>query len=134
MWKNNNKLESRIIELLYEFFESTEDQEIQFVPQDLFNMLGKMFRNHYWTVNDIRKLLKEIWKLEPQKNSLAYIRYDIDYSGIFHQQNKIGRFFTLKRDFILQKFIMKRKSNTCISSKASSKFSMLFFDERLMRR
>lgn len=104
VWKNNNKLESRIIELLYEFFESTEDQEIQFVPQDLFNMLGKMFRNHYWTVNDIRKLLKEIWKLEPQKNSLAYIRYDIDYSGTFCQQNKIGRFFTLKRDFILQKF------------------------------
>lgn len=104
VWKNNNKLESRIIELLYEFFESTEDQEIQFVPQDLFNMLGKMFRNHYWSVNDIRKLLKEIWKLEPQKNSLAYIRYDIDYSGTFCQQNKIGRFFTLKRDFILQKF------------------------------
>lgn len=104
VWKNNNKLESRIIELLYEFFESTEDQEIQFVPQDLFNMLGKMFRNHYWTVNDIRKLMKEIWKLEPQKNSLAYIRYDIDYSGTFYQQNKIGRFFTLKRDFILQKF------------------------------
>ncbi|AZA88335.1 hypothetical protein EG349_16940 [Chryseobacterium shandongense] len=104
VWKNNNKLESRIIELLYEFFESTEDQEIQFVPQDLFNMLGKMFRNHYWTVNDIRKLMKEIWKLEPQKNSLAYIRYDIDYSGTFCQQNKIGRFFTLKRDFILQKF------------------------------
>ncbi len=104
VWKNNHKLESRIIELLYEFFESTEDQEIQFVPQDLFNMLGKMFRNHYWTVNDIRKLLKEIWKLEPQKNSLAYIRYDIDYSGTFYQQNKIGRFFTLKRDFILQKF------------------------------
>lgn len=104
VWKNNNKLESRIIELLYEFFESTEDKEIHFVPQDLFNMLGKMFRNHYWTVNDIRKLMKEIWKLEPQKNSLAYIRYDIDYSGTFCQQNKTGRFFTLKRDFILLKF------------------------------
>lgn len=104
VWKNNNKLESRIIELLYEFFESTEDQEIQFVPQDLFNMLGKMFRNHYWTVNDIRKLLKEIWKLEPQSNSLAYIKYDLDFSGSFYQTNKTGRFFTIKKDFILQKF------------------------------
>ena len=50
VWKNNNKLESKIIELLYEFFESTEEKEIQVIPQDIFNMLGKMFRNHYWTV------------------------------------------------------------------------------------
>ncbi|MBT2620627.1 primase-helicase family protein [Chryseobacterium sp. ISL-6] len=104
VWKNNNKLESKIIELLYEFFESTEDKEIQFIPQDIFNMLGKMFRNLYWTVNDIRKLLKENWKLEPQSNSLAYIKYDIDYSGSFYQQNKTGRYFIVEKNFILQKF------------------------------
>ena len=104
VWKNNNKLESKIIELLYEFFENTEDKEIHCIPQDLFSMLGKMFRNQYWTVNDIRKLLKENWKLEPQSNSLVYIKYDIDYSGGFYQQNKIGRYFTIERNFILQKF------------------------------
>ncbi|WP_176138480.1 primase-helicase family protein [Elizabethkingia anophelis] len=104
VWKNNNRLESKIIELLYEFFENTEDKEIHCIPQDLFSMLGKMFRNEYWTVNDIRKLLKENWKLEPQSNSLAYIKYDIDYSGSFYQQNKIGRYFTIERNFILQKF------------------------------
>ena len=59
VWKNNNKLESKIIELLYEFFESTEENEIQVIPQDIFNMLGRMFRNHYWTVNDIRKTSKK---------------------------------------------------------------------------
>ncbi|MCL1680609.1 DUF5906 domain-containing protein [Elizabethkingia miricola] len=104
VWKNNNKLESKIIELLYEFFENAEDKEIHCIPHDLFSMLGKMFRNQYWTVNDIRKLLKENWKLEPQNNSLAYIKYDIDYSGGFYQQNKIGRYFTIERNFILQKF------------------------------
>jgi len=104
VWKNNNKLESKIIELLYEFFENVEDKEIHCIPHDLFSMLGKMFRNQYWTVNDIRKLLKENWKLEPQSNSLAYIKYDIDYSGGFYQQNKIGRYFTIERNFILQKF------------------------------
>lgn len=104
VWKNNNKLESKIIELLYEFFESTEDKEIQFIPQDIFNMLGKMFKSSYWTINDVRKLLKEIWKLEPQKNSLAYIKYDLDYGLSFFQQNKTGRYFTIERNFILQKF------------------------------
>jgi len=104
VWKNNNKLESKIIELMYEFFESTEELVIQFIPQDIFNMLGKMFRNQYWTVNDIRKLLKEVWKLEPQNNSLAYVKYDIDYSGSFYQQNRTGRYFTVEKNFILQKF------------------------------
>ncbi len=104
VWKNNKKLESKIIELLYEFFECNEDREINFIPQDIFNMLGRMFKNQYWTVNDIRKLLKESWKLEPQSNSLAYIKYDIDYSGSFYQQNKTGRYFTVERNFILQKF------------------------------
>jgi len=104
VWKNNNKLESKIIELLYEFFECNEDREINFIPQDIFNMLGRMFKNQYWTVNDIRKLFKESWKLEPQNNSLAYIKYDIDYSGSFYQQNKTGRYFTVERNFIVQKF------------------------------
>ena len=104
VWKNNNKLESKIIELLYEFFECNEDKQINFIPQDIFNMLGKMFKNQYWTVNDVRKLFKESWKLEPQNNSLAYIKYDIDYSGSFYQQNKTGRYFSVERNFILQKF------------------------------
>ena len=104
VWKNNNKLESKIIELLYEFFENTEDSNIHFVPQDIFNMLGKMFSKQYWTVNDVRKLLKENWKLEPQSNSLAYIKYDLDYGLSFFRQNKTGRYFTIERKFILQRF------------------------------
>ncbi|MCD9853853.1 DUF5906 domain-containing protein [Epilithonimonas sp. JDS] len=104
VWKNNNKLESKIIELLYEFFESNEDCKIHCIPQDIFNMLGKMFSKQYWTVNDVRKILKENWKLEPQSNSLSYIKYDLDYGLSFFQQNKTGRYFTIERNFILQRF------------------------------
>lgn len=104
VWKNNNKLESKIIELLYEFFESTEDSKIHCIPQDIFNMLGKMFSKQYWTVNDVRKILKENWKLEPQSNSLSYIKYDLDYGLSFFQQNKTGRYFSIERNFILQKY------------------------------
>jgi len=104
VWKNNNKLESKIIELLYEFFESNEDSKIHCIPQDIFNMLGKMFSKQYWTVNDVWKILKENWKLEPQSNSLSYIKYDLDYGLSFFQQNKTGRYFTIERNFILQKF------------------------------
>lgn len=103
VFKNNNKLESKIIELLYEFFESNNDEEINVVPQDLLNMLNRMFRPTYWTRNDIRNLLKETWKLNPQNNGLTYIRYDLDFAGIFYQNNSVGRYFTIKKDFILNK-------------------------------
>ena len=105
VFKNNNKLESKIIELIYEFFESNEDEEINVVPQDLLNMMNKMFRPTYWTRNDIRNLLKENWKLNPQNNGLTYIRYDIDFAGIFYQNNSVGRYFTIKKDFILNKYV-----------------------------
>ena len=104
VWKNNNKLETKVIELLYEFFQNHDDEFINVVPQDIMTMLNKMFKNQYWVVNDIRKILKDIWNLEPQKNSLAFIKYDIDYSGNFYQQNKTGRYFTIERNFILKKF------------------------------
>jgi len=103
VFKNNNKLESKIIELLYEFFESNNDEEINVVPQDLLNMMNRMFRPTYWTRNDIRNLLKETWKLIPQNNGLTYIRYDLDFAGIFYQNNSVGRYFTIKKDFILNK-------------------------------
>jgi len=103
VFKNNNKLESKIIELLYEFFESNNDEEINVVPQDLLNMMNRMFRPTYWTRNDIRNLLKETWKLNPQTNGLTYIRYDLDFAGIFYQNNSVGRYFTIKKDFILNK-------------------------------
>ena len=105
VFKNANKLELKIIELLYEFFESNEDQEIHVVPQDISSMVNRMFRPTYWTRNDVRNVLKDSWKLEPQKNGLTYIRYDIDFSGNFYQNNAVGRFFTIKKDFILQKFV-----------------------------
>jgi hypothetical protein len=38
VWKNNNKLESKIIELLYEFFESTEDSKSYIVFLRIFSI------------------------------------------------------------------------------------------------
>ena len=96
VFKNGNKLEAKIVELLYEFFESNEVQEISVVPQDILNMLNRMFRQLNFSRNDVRTILKDKWKLEPQKNGLTYIRYDIDYSG---------RYFKISKNFILEKYV-----------------------------
>ena len=100
VFKNANKLEYKMVELLFEFFESNDEIEINVVPQDILNMLNKMFKQNYFTRNDVRNILKDKWKLEPQKNGLTYIRYDIDYSGNFCQNNSVGRYFTISKDFI----------------------------------
>lgn len=105
VFKNANKLEYKMVELLYEFFESNDDDEINVVPQDMLNMLNRMFKQTNFTRNDVRNILKDKWKLEPQKNGLTYIRYDIDYSGNFYQNNSVGRFFNISRNFISVKSV-----------------------------
>ncbi|MDY3363531.1 primase-helicase family protein [Riemerella anatipestifer] len=105
VFKNGNKLESKMVELFYEFFESNEDQEINVVPQDILNMINRMFKQTYYTRNEVRNILKNKWKLEPQKNGLAYIRYDIDYTGNFCQNNSVGRYFNISKNFILEKYV-----------------------------
>ena len=103
--KNSNKLECKMMELLYEFFESNEETEIEVVPQDILNMLNRMFRQLHYSRNDVRNVLKEKWNLEPQKNGLTYTRYDIDYSGNFYQNNSVGRYFKISKNFILEKYV-----------------------------
>ena len=105
VFKNANKLEYKMVELLFEFFESNEENEINVAPQDILNMLTKMFKQTYFTRNDVRNILKDKWKLEPQKNGLTYIRYDIDYSGNFCQNNSVGRYFTITKNFISTKSV-----------------------------
>ena len=64
-----------------------------------------MFKQAFYTRNEVRNVLKNKWKLEPQKNGLAYIRYDIDYSGNFCQNNSVGRYFNISKNFILKKYV-----------------------------
>ena len=105
VFKNANKLEYKMVELLFEFFEANDDKEINVVPQDILNMLNRMFKQNYFTRNDVRNILKDKWNLEPQKNGLTYIRYDIDYSGNFYQNNSVGRYFKISKNFILTKSV-----------------------------
>ena len=105
VFKNANKLEYKMVELLFEFFESNDEIEINVVPQDILNMINRMFKQTYFTRNDVRNILKDKWKLEPQKNGLTYIRYDIDYSGNFYQNNSVGRYFTIPKNFITAKSV-----------------------------
>ena len=60
-------------------------------------MLGRMFQKPLLDCKRHEENLKERWKLEPQNNSLAYIKYDIDFSGIFIKIIKLDAISQLKR-------------------------------------
>ena len=57
-------------------------------------------QNHYWTVNDIRKLLKKAGNLNHKitlwltSNTTLIIQWE------FYQNNKTGRYFTIKKIFL----------------------------------
>lgn len=102
--RNNNKLEAKLIETLHELFDEVEIDEINGTPQDFLNLINRLFRGLYYSRNDVRKILKNLWNLEPQKNTLAYIRYDVEYNGRFCENNAVGRYFTIKKEFVNQKF------------------------------
>jgi hypothetical protein len=59
-------------------------------------MLGKMFSKQYWTVNDVRKILKETGNL-----NLKIILWPTSNTTLImvevFQQNKTGRYFTIER-------------------------------------
>lgn len=104
---NNNKLEIKMFELFYEFFETNEEAtEIEVIPGDVTNMIKQMFPRNYWSPNDVRKILKKNWLLEPQKNGLSYTRqsYNVFTSG-FDPSPAKGRFYTISKSFIHQNFV-----------------------------
>lgn len=103
--RNNNKLECKLIEVLYEAFYESELEEIKGIPQDFLNMIKKNYSNVNYVPNDIRKILKNNWGLEPQKNGLIYNKLDLDYSGRFTGVKSTGRYYTIKRKNIDQKFV-----------------------------
>src|SRR5699024_1052987 len=104
---NNNKLEMKMYELFYEFFETNEEAtEIEVIPGDVTNMIKQMFPRNYWSPNDVRKILKNNWQLEPQKNGLSYTRQSYNvFTSRFDPSPAKGRFYTISKSFINQNFV-----------------------------
>lgn len=104
IFKNNNPIENKMAELFYEYFQSTGDEKIEVVPKDVVQMLKQMFNWRSVTRNQVRKVLKERWKLDPKPNGLTYSQVILNYDGDFYSNSKVGRFYTIERKFV-QKFV-----------------------------
>ncbi|MEJ7736321.1 MAG: primase-helicase family protein [Chitinophagaceae bacterium] len=99
---NRNKVETEMLLLFKEIFDTTESKELHFANKDLLELLKKTVprpsRQHISTV------LQQEWKLEPVNNSLTYQTYIYNTANELVPAHYTGRYYTIYRDWINQKF------------------------------
>lgn len=99
---NRCRTERELASLLVSVMEKFDWDEINVCPNDLLFALN---RTRVKTdLTEIRKLLKNNWKLTPQINSNSYEKFSVDAYGDFFTNTIKGRYFTIKKDFLLQNF------------------------------
>ena len=100
MQSNRNHTEIDIVELLRTIMESQNVDKVSFIPQDLLPLLSlNGVKVELW---HIRKVVKGLWRLKPAPNALSYTTYQYDYSkpSNYGAINRVGRFYTVKKDFL----------------------------------
>lgn len=108
---NRSRVEKELASLLISVMEKFDLEEIKICPNDVLNALS---RTRVRTdLTELRKILKKNWSLEPQENSNKYEKFLIGYDGDFLMNDAKGRFFTVKKEFLLQNFdeLMTEDSN-----------------------
>lgn len=100
MQSNRNHTEIDIVELLRTIMESQNVDKISFIPQDLLPLLSlNGVKVELW---HILKVVKELWRLKPAPNALSYTTYQYDYSkpSKYGAINRVGRFYTVTKEFL----------------------------------
>ena len=100
MQSNRNHTEIDIVELLRTIMESQNVDKVSFIPQDLLPLLSlNGVKVELW---HIRKVVKELWRLKPAPNALSYTTYQYDYSkpSKYGAINRVGRFYTVTKEFL----------------------------------
>lgn len=82
--------------------ENLDVEEVQMCPLDALQLLN---RTRVKTdLTQLRKLFKTDWKLKNQENSLRYQKVVIWQDGSMQLIESKGRYFNIKKSFLLQNF------------------------------
>lgn len=102
MQGNRNHTEAELLEIVSEVMEVSGIDKLSFIPQDLMSLLS--YNNVKVELWQIRRVVKDIWKLQPAPNAYAYTTYQADYGAQRHFStvSRVGRFYTVTREFINQ--------------------------------
>lgn len=99
---NRNRVEKEIAHLLISIMEKFDLEEINFSIMDLLNALNKT--RIKTDLTQLRNLLKNNWNLPQKNNCFKYQKFTILSDGEIVLLDTKGRFFTLKKTFLLKNF------------------------------
>jgi hypothetical protein len=89
-----------MVELIRDIMETQHVDKLSFIPQDLIPLLTMNgVKVEQW---QIRKVVKDVWRLTPAHNALTYLAYQCDYTkpGRVSSVSRVGRFYTVTKEFI----------------------------------
>jgi len=99
---NRNRVEKELASLLLSAMEKFEMDSVDLCPIDALHMLN---RTRVKTdLTQLRRLLKKDWKLDNQPNSNKYQKITIWNTGDINTEDAKGRYFTIKKKFLVQNF------------------------------
>ena len=99
---NRNRVEKELASILLGIMEQFDLEELNLCPLDALMALN---RTRVKTdLTQLRHLLKHDWKLENQKNSNSYEKFEIWGNGDINFLNTKGRYFTVEKDFLTKNF------------------------------
>ena len=92
---NRNKLEIEMAELSIDIMKQMNIKEYSFCLNDIVTLLNytqvKAEKSH------VRKIVQDIWKLQPASNTLCYTTYQIDFNrpNYYSDVRRMGRYYTI---------------------------------------
>ena len=99
---NRNRVEKELASIILSVMENLDVEEVQMCPLDALQLLN---RTRVKTdLTQLRKLFKTDWKLKNQENSLRYHKVVIWQDGSMQLIESKGRYFNIKKSFLLQNF------------------------------
>ncbi len=99
---NRNRVEKELASILFSVMEKFELDSINLCPIDALHLLNKT--RVKTDLTQLRKLLKNDWKLTNQDNSNKYQKIVIRSDGDIHLVDAKGRYFTVEKDFLTKNF------------------------------
>lgn len=97
---NRNHTEIELVELLRNIMELRNVDKVSFIAQDLLPLL--VYNGVKVEIWQIRKVVKELWRLTPAPNALSYTTYQIDFTTPFRYGtvSRVGRYYTVTKEFL----------------------------------
>lgn len=98
---NRNKLEIEMTELAIEVMKQMGVDKYSFCLNDILVLLNNTHVKA--EKGQVRKVVQDIWKLQPASNGLSYISYQMDFNCPNHyfEVKRVGRFYTVTLDQLL---------------------------------